>query len=116
MENRFYRKNGENILSKLLNKPGMINKKIIFLLVILTIFLFLLLNNKGIVQRIKLEYEKKKINEQIQNEEQRQKKYQEEIYLLKNSNEKIEKVAREKYNMKRPGETVYKKKNNKPKE
>jgi cell division protein FtsB len=116
MENKFYRKDGENLLSKLLRKPEMINKKIIFLMVIVTILLFLLFNNKGIIQRINLEMDRKKINQQIQLEEQRQKKYQEEIYLLKNSNEKIEKIAREKYNMKRPGETVYKKKINKQKD
>jgi cell division protein FtsB len=113
MENSFYRKDGVNIVSKLLNKPEIINKKSILFLIIAIILLFLLFNNKGIIQRVHLEMNRKEINRQIQSEEQRQKKYQEEIYLLKNSDDKIEKIARERYNMKKPGETVYKKKNNK---
>lgn len=112
MENEFYRKEGDNPLARLLRKPWLTNKKLIFLLIFIPILLFILFNNKGIIQRIRLGYERDRIQEQIRIEEEKQKKIQEEIYLLKNSDEKIEKVAREKYNMKRPGETVYKKKNN----
>ena len=108
MENKFYRKDGENILLNLVKKNEFTNKKFIFLIILIPILLFLFFNNKGIIQRIGLEMERKKLLEQISLEEQRQKKFQEDIYLIKNSNEKIEKIAREKYNMKRPGETVYK--------
>jgi cell division protein FtsB len=111
MENRFYRKEGGNLLSKLIKKPDLSNTNLLLLLIIIPIILFLLLNNKGIIQRIRLEIESKRLQEMIQQEEQNQKKLQEKIHLLKTDKSEIEKVAREKYNMKRPGETIYKKKN-----
>ena len=113
MENKFYRKNDINPVQNLIKKPGFINKKVLLLLLIIPVLLFILFNNKGVWQRYKLEREKKGINEMIKSEEEKHKQYQDEIQSLKTDKSKIEKVAREKYNMKRPGETIYKRKDNK---
>ncbi len=113
MENRFYRNLDKNPVQHLVKKPGFINKKVLILLLLIPVLLFILFNNKGVWQRYKLDREKKQINEMIKSEEEKQKQYQQEIQDLKTDNKKIEKVAREKYNMKRPGETIYKRKNNK---
>ena len=116
MQNRFYRNSDKNPVQNVIKKPGFINKKILLLLLLIPVLLFILFNNKGLWQRFQLEREKDKINEMIKSEEERQKEYQQEIEALKTDNKKIEKVAREKYNMKRPGETIYKRKDNKNQE
>ncbi|HEY9186960.1 MAG TPA: septum formation initiator family protein [Ignavibacteria bacterium] len=113
MDNHFYRNTEKRPLKNLLKKEGTINKKLIIIFFIIPILLFIIFNNKGLWQRVKLEKEKESINTQIKEEEKKQKYYLNEIYLLKNDSSKIEKVAREKFNMKRSGETIYKRKDNK---
>jgi len=113
MENQFYRKSDQNPVQNLVKKPGFINKKVLLLLLIVPVLLFILFNTKGVWQRYKLEKEQKEINEMIKAEEEKHKQYQDEIQALKTDKSKIEKTAREKYNMKRPGETIYKRKENK---
>jgi len=112
MDNHFYRNTEKKPLKNLLKKESTINKKLIIFFFIIPILLFIVFNNKGLWQRIKLEKEKEYINAQIKEEENKQKFYLNEIYLLKNDSAKVEKVAREKFNMKRSGETIYKRKNN----
>lgn len=113
MQNQFYRNIDKNPVQNVVKKPGFINKKVLILLLLIPVLLFILFNNKGLWQRYKLEKEKNQIHETIKSEEEKQKKYQQEIEELKTEDKKIEKVAREKYNMKRPGETIYKRKDNK---
>jgi cell division protein FtsB len=116
MENQFYRNADKNPAQNIIKKPGFINKKVLILLLLIPVLLFILFNNKGVWQRYKLEREQKQINEMIKSEEEKHKQYQDEIQALKTDKSKIEKVAREKYNMKRPGETIYKRKDNKTQE
>ena len=63
--------------------------------------------NKGIISRIKLESEKKQLEEQFQTEINKSEELQKEINELNNSENKIEKVAREKYGLTKEGEQIY---------
>ena len=63
--------------------------------------------NKGIIYRIRLESEKKQLEEQFQTEINKSEELQKEINELNNSENKIEKVAREKYGLTKEGEQIY---------
>jgi cell division protein FtsB len=68
--------------------------------------LFLLFNEYGIVKYIKLNNQVNELNMKIDEVEKENKQLQADIDSLENKvPAKIEKVAREKYNMKRPGES-----------
>ena len=66
------------------------------------------LGNKGIIQRFRLESEKQNLEEQLKAEVKKSQDLQKEIEELKSSEDKIEKVAREKYGMTKEGEKIYK--------
>lgn len=89
-----------------------ISNKIVFL-VLLIIFLlgslYIFFNNEGILKFIKLKNEVNDLNARISQVEQDNKNIKAEIDSLQNKiPAKIEKVAREKYNMIRKGETTIK--------
>jgi cell division protein FtsL len=68
--------------------------------------LFLFFNEYGVLKFIKLNKQVNELNEQILKVENENKRLQAEIDSLENKvPAKIEKVAREKYNMMRPGES-----------
>jgi cell division protein FtsB len=93
-----------SLLSKLWS-----NKKLSGLLAAaFVILLYVLFNNQGVLQRIKLEREKKVMLQKIQQAEQEQKQLQDQSKALDGDKKAIEKVAREKYGMVREGEKVYK--------
>jgi len=93
-----------SLLSKLWS-----NKKLSGLLAAaFVILLYVLFNNQGVLQRIKLEREKKEMLQKIQQAEQEQKQLQDQSKALDGDKKAIEKVAREKYGMVREGEKVYK--------
>jgi cell division protein FtsB len=71
------------------------------------ILLYVLFNNQGIVQRVRLERQKKEMLQKIQQAEQEQKQLQDQSKALDGDKKAIEKVAREKYGMVREGEKVY---------
>ncbi|MGA9407538.1 MAG: septum formation initiator family protein [Bacteroidota bacterium] len=64
-------------------------------------------NNQGVVQRIRLEREKKEMLQKIQQAEQEQKQLEDQSKALDGDKKAVEKVAREKYGMVREGEKVY---------
>ncbi len=82
--------------------------KLIFLLAGTAIVLFLLFNENGIIKYLKLRREVKKLNEEILNAEEKLRSLDSEIDSLKNSRAKIEKVAREKFDMMNKDERVFK--------
>ena len=63
---------------------------------------------KGILQRVELELENRGLQQKLRDEKDRTVMLQNEIELLKTSDKKIEKVAREKYGMTKEGEEIYK--------
>ncbi|MGA7160384.1 MAG: septum formation initiator family protein [Bacteroidota bacterium] len=84
------------------------NKKLSTILAVaFVILLYVLFNNQGVVQRIRLEREKKEMLRKIQQAEEEQKQLQDQSKALDGDKKAIEKVAREKYGMVREGEKVY---------
>jgi len=83
-----------NLKSKLLG--------IIFLLAVLVILFFLFINDKGILKYLEVKSRVENLDHQIKKSEQRINKIEAELDSLRTERFKIEKTAREKYNMKRP--------------
>ncbi len=74
------------------------------LVFLLAVFAFLLFNDYGVINYLKLNYKLDELDTDIEKVESQIKKIETEIDSLHNSNFKLEKVAREKYNMIREGE------------
>ena len=85
------------------------SRKLIYGIIAVIFFagiLFLLFNEYGIVKYIRLNNQVSELNMKINEVEKENKQLQAEIDSLENKiPAKIEKVAREKYNMMRPGES-----------
>ena len=79
-----------------------------YLLVLLLILSYAVFGRKGILQRVDLELENRQLQQKLKNEEDKTQALQKEIEELKTSDKKVEKVAREKYGMKKEGEEIYK--------
>lgn len=77
---------------------------VIYLLVVILILIFLFVNNKGILKYMDVRQRVKNLEGEIDTSEQKINKIEAEIDSLKTDKFKIEKTAREKYNMKRPHE------------
>ena len=75
---------------------------LIYLLIFLIIVIFLFINDKGLLKYIEVKDRVKGLEKEIDSSEQRINKINAEIDSLKTDRTKIEKTAREKYNMKRP--------------
>jgi cell division protein FtsB len=71
------------------------------------LLLYVLFNNQGVIERMRLEHEKKEMLLKIQRAEEEQKQLQEQSKALEGDKKAVEKVAREKYGMVREGEKVY---------
>lgn len=80
----------------------------LYLLVLLAILSYAVFGKKGILQRVELEMENRELKEKLRTEQDKSQMLQKEIEDLKTSDKKIEKVAREKYNMVKDGEEIYK--------
>lgn len=70
----------------------------------LILFIFLLFNEYGLIKYFKLREEIKLLQQQIDNKNKKINDLQMEIDSLQNNDFKIEKTAREKYNMIKPNE------------
>lgn len=64
--------------------------------------------NKGLIQRYKLESEKKELEKELDAEYKKSEDLKKEIEALSTSDEKLEQVARERYGMTKEGETIQK--------
>ncbi len=85
------------------------SKKIVFVvtgLFLLALIAFLFFNNNGFMRRIKLSSQIDSLNTEIKNYNVEIENLRSEIDSLKTNLKKIEHVAREKYNFKKPNETV----------
>jgi cell division protein FtsB len=76
--------------------------------VMLLLLSYAVFGKKGLMQRYELEMENRDLKEKLKNEQDKTIMLQKEIEDLKNSESKIEKVAREKYGMTKDGEEIYK--------
>ena len=87
---------------------------ILYLVLVFLILAFLFFNDKGILKYLELQGRIDSLNTQIKYSEQEIKNIEAEIDSLKTDRFKIEKTAREKYNMKRENEKGLDVKLNKP--
>ena len=78
------------------------------LLIAVPVLIFMTFSNKGLLQRIHLESQKREIQIKIHQATEEQFQLQEAARALERDPRAIEKVAREKYGMIREGEMVYK--------
>lgn len=84
------------------------NRKLLLrLLILLPILLYVLFNNKGVVQRVRLELQKREMERKLIEVEAEGRRLRDEVKALEEDREAIEKVAREKHGMVREGEKVY---------
>ncbi|MBS1492605.1 MAG: septum formation initiator family protein [Bacteroidetes bacterium] len=85
------------------------NKKVVLFLIVLgTLLVFASIGNKGLISRLRMESERKALEVQLKEEQQKTKDLQKDIEDLKSSDKKIEQTAREKYGMTKENETIYK--------
>lgn len=73
---------------------------------------FFFISDKGPLKRIQLENERKILEEKVKQAKAEQERLKNQLKLLETDNFYIEKAAREKHNMAKEGETVYKLKKN----
>jgi len=99
---------GDSLLRNLIRYVYRRRKSFLYLAVIFLILFYAVFGKKGILQRVELELENRNLQEKLRNEKEKTLTYQKEIELLKTSDNKIEKVAREKYGMTKEGEEIYK--------
>ena len=80
-------------------------KYIVFAIIFVAGLIYIFFNDSGVIKYLKLKQQVKALNEQISDVDKDNKQLQSEIDSLKNKvPAKIEKIAREKYNMIRKGE------------
>ncbi len=79
----------------------------IYFIVLTIAILFLLFNNFGIVKYFFLNSEVHSIEKKIEQTDMEIKKYNKNINSLKNNDEKLEEVAREKFHMKKKNEKAF---------
>jgi cell division protein FtsB len=108
MGNEFYRPQPARIsltarLSKLLRS----RHTIALLLVTALIGGFAVFGNRGVLQRVRLESEKARLEENIRHLEQEKQALEAQSRALDGDPRAVERVAREQYGMHRKGETVY---------
>ncbi len=77
-------------------------------IIIVPVVSFMTFSNKGLLKRLSLESEKKAVLEKIELARDDQRKLQDQSKALDSDPKALEKIAREKYGMVKPGETVYK--------
>ena len=80
----------------------------LFVLILIMLIYMTVFGSKGLLHKVELEREKQALEEQLKTETNRTKQLQREIDDLNNSDDKIEKVAREKYGLTKEGEKIYK--------
>ena len=109
MDNRYFRKLQPRRLLASWFKKLLRNKQVRILLLIGTpALLFMTFSNKGILQRVNLEAQKQALEIQIREAQIERTRLELESEALDHDLKAIERVAREKYLMVKPGEMIYK--------
>jgi cell division protein FtsB len=97
----------ESRLLKILVRPLRSKRVVLILVVLIPTLAFITFSNKGIIQRLKLEAEKREWEQKNKQAQLQEKRLKEEIKALESDLGTIERIARERYGMVREGETVY---------
>jgi cell division protein FtsB len=108
LDNLFYRKESPRGVAGRL-RPLMKNKRLFIALIVgVPLLIYVVFGHRGILQRISLEREKTELEERIRMSEAEGKALEQQSRRLDSDPQTIEKVAREKHNMVREGDRVYK--------
>ncbi len=109
MEDQFYRAipTPRHFVKRLLRKAVKNKKRTTILILAFMLATYLLFDNKGVIARVRLESQKRDLEQKIVQAETETKSLQAQIKALEGDKKTIEKIAREKYGMARNGETVY---------
>ncbi len=99
---------GEGFLVKILRFIKYNKFFTLLILIIVSMFVYGVVASKGLLTRFKFQSEKARIEKLLIEEKKKQDTLRKEIDSLNNSDEKIERVAREKYGMTKEGEVIYK--------
>jgi cell division protein FtsL len=102
------KESGEGILVKVLRFIKYNKFFTLLALVIISILIYAVLADKGLLTRFRFQNEKAKFEKQLIDERKKTDTLKKEVDSLNNSDEKIERVAREKYGMTKEGEVIYK--------
>jgi cell division protein FtsB len=108
MDDQYYRKTqASGRIAGLLRR--LLHHRILLVGLMLSVPLlgFAIFGNHGVVQRIRLEQQRYELQAKIKDAEAQTKKLKEQSAALDGDRKTIEKVAREKHLMVRPGEKVY---------
>ena len=109
MDGQFFRKDqSQKTPAKWLKKLWKRKRFRLGILILLPVISFVLFGNRGVIQRMNLESEKKELEAKVVEAKKEQQRLHDLSKSLDNDPKVIEKVAREKYVMIREGETVYK--------
>jgi len=108
MESQFYRPGNTKRWLRSVAKSAAKNKKRTGLLLLASFLVFyLLFDNKGIIARVRLEMKKRDLIAKVAATEKENDALKAQIKELEGDKKTIEKIAREKYGMARPGEKLY---------
>jgi len=108
-ESLYYRKSRPRFAFRPLLRKLLRNKRLLLALIVaVPLGGYVLFGNHGILQRINLQREKKELEAKIRTAEDETRTLQATSRALDGDKRAIEKVAREKHNMTREGERVYK--------
>ena len=107
MENLYLRKVRQLNLGTVLRRLLRNRRLVLGLLVGTPILLYVLFGSRGVVQHVRLQARKDELEQRIRDAEADSVRLQAESRALDGDRVAIERVAREKYNMVRDGETVY---------
>lgn len=106
--NDFYRPKNVRKHLRTFAKNASKNKKRTVILVLATVaLLYLLVDNKGVLARVRLESQRTDMLAKIQAAEDSTARLKDHIKALEKDQKTIETIAREKYGMTRKGETMY---------
>jgi cell division protein FtsB len=113
MASDFYRKAPQRRWWKEKFRTILKNRRLALVLTLgLMLFVYVLVNNKGVITRIRLELQYREVVRNVKEAEEETKHLQAQLKALEGDKETIEKIARERYGMARKGETVYRIKKN----
>ena len=108
-ESLYYRKSKSRFALRPLLRKLLRNKRLLLAMIVaVPLGGYVLFGNHGILQRIHLQREKKELEAKIRTAEDETRTLQTTSKALDGDKRAIEKVAREKHNMTREGERVYK--------
>jgi cell division protein FtsB len=108
MENLFYRKKKSRWDLREPVRRLLRNRRfLLFLAVAILLGGYVLFGSRGIIQRLRLEHQKAEMEERLRDAEAEADRLKKESKALESDRAAIERVAREKHGMVRPGETVY---------